>query len=120
MGVTHVTAQVFNLARTNRPYEGEFLIDTGSIDCMAPGEALEKIGIQKEGRCVYELASGDTVEYERGFARIALMGQETVVQIIFGPVGIEPILGVVALENMGFVVDPGSNRLKRVAALPLK
>nr|VFJ98145.1 MAG: clan AA aspartic protease, AF_0612 family [Candidatus Kentron sp. H]VFJ98464.1 MAG: clan AA aspartic protease, AF_0612 family [Candidatus Kentron sp. H]VFK03457.1 MAG: clan AA aspartic protease, AF_0612 family [Candidatus Kentron sp. H] len=120
MGVTHITTQVFNLARTGEPYESEFLVDTGSIDCMAPGQELERIGIQKEGRFVYELASGEGVEYERGFARIAFMGQETVAQIIFGPKNIEPILGVVALENMGFVVDPGSNQLKKVAALPLK
>ena len=46
------------------------------------------------------------LEYEYGFARVALIGQETVVQIIFGPDDAEPILGVVALENMGVTVDP--------------
>jgi hypothetical protein len=33
------------------------------------------------------------------------MGSETVVQIIFGPEGTELILGVVALENVGIVVE---------------
>ncbi|MBT8419822.1 MAG: clan AA aspartic protease [Gammaproteobacteria bacterium] len=120
MGVTHVTTEVFNLARTNGPYESEFLVDTGSIDCMAPAEELEKIGIQKEWKSVYELANGEEVEYELGFVRVAFMGQETVAQIIFGPRGTEPILGVVVLENMGFVVDPGSNQLKKLGARPLK
>ncbi len=59
-------------------------------------------------------------EYEFGFARIAFMGQETVAQIIFGPEGGEPIMGVVVLENLGFVVDPVSKQLKRLAAKPLK
>nr|VFJ45331.1 MAG: clan AA aspartic protease, AF_0612 family [Candidatus Kentron sp. FW] len=120
MGVTHVTTQVFDLQKTHKPYESEFLVDAGSIDCMAPGEELERMGIRKERKSAYELANGETVEYEVGFARIAFMGQETVSQIIFGPRGGEPILGVVALENLGFFVDPVSRQLKRSAAKPLK
>jgi len=87
---------------------------------MAPAEEIERIGIQKEGRFVYELASGETVEYEHGFARIAFLGWETVAQILFGYPNIDPILGVVAQENTEFLVDPGTNPLKKVAALPLK
>jgi clan AA aspartic protease len=120
MGVTHVTTQVLNLNKTGEAYEAEFLVDTGAIDCMAPRDELERIGIQKEGESVYELANGEVVEYELGFARIAFLGQETVSQIIFGPEGVEPILGVVVLENLGFVVDPVSKQLKRLAAKPLK
>ncbi len=120
MGITYVTTQIFDFNKKNEPYEAEFLVDTGAIDCMVPGEELEKIGIQKEGKSVYELANGEIVEYELGFARISFMGQETVSQIIFGPKGVEPILGVVVLENLGFVVDPVSKQLKRLSAKPLK
>ena len=120
MGVTHVTTQIFDLNKTSEPYEAEFLVDTGAIDCLAPAEELEKIGIRKEGKSVYELANGEVVEYELGFARIAFMGQETVSQVIFAPKGVEPILGVVVLENFGFVVDPVSKELKRLSAKPLK
>jgi clan AA aspartic protease len=120
MGVTHVTTQIFDLNKSSEPYEAEFLVDTGAIDCLAPAEELEKIGIRKEGKSVYELANGEVVEYELGFARIAFMGQETVSQVIFAPKGVEPILGVVVLENLGFVVDPVSKELKRLSAKPLK
>lgn len=120
MGITHVTTQVFDFNKTHNPYEAEFLVDTGAIDCMAPKNELEKIGIQKEGKAVYELANGEIVEYELGFARIAFMGQETVSQVIFGPEGVEPILGVVVLENLGFIVDPINKQLKRLSAKPLK
>jgi clan AA aspartic protease len=120
MGVTHVTTQVFNLNKTTKPYEAEFLVDTGVIDCMAPKEELERIGIQPEGKSIYEFANGEVVEYELGFTRISFMGQETVSQIIFGPKDIEPILGVFVLKNLGFVVEPVSKQLKRLAAKPLK
>ena len=71
MGITHVTTQVFDLNKTGESYEAEFLVDTGTIDCMAPGDELERVGIRK-------------------------------------------------LENLGFVVDPVSKQLKRLAAKPLK
>jgi hypothetical protein len=41
-------------------------------------------------------------------------------RIIFGPDDIEPILGVVALEEAGFIVDPPNQRLRKLSVLPLK
>ena len=70
-----------------QPYESEFLVDPGAIDCMAPEGELIKAGIQVEGKEVYELANGQPVEYNYGFARITFMGAETVTQVIFGTKG---------------------------------
>ncbi len=120
MGITHVTAAVRCLAGESEAFEGEFLVDTGAIDCLVPADKLREAGIASEHRKVYELANGEPVEYDMGFARLSFMGEETVVQVIFGPEGAEPILGVVALENVGIVVDPVSQRLKRLHASPLK
>ena len=120
MGVTHVTVSVSNLAKNSPPFEAEFLVDTGAVDCMAPRERLLEAGISPEGRAVYELANGQPVEYEYGFARVSFVGNETVAQIIFGPSDAEPILGVVALENTGVTVDPVTKTLRRLHAKPLK
>ncbi len=121
MGLTHVTASIRDLAgQTATPFEAEFLVDTGAIDCLAPSEKLHAAGVRPERKAVYELANGQAVEYEIGFARIAFFGDETVVQIIFGPAGVEPILGAVALENVGVIVDPVSRGLTRLPAKPLK
>jgi clan AA aspartic protease len=106
MGLTHVTTTVRRLAGRGKGYEAEFLVDTGAVDCLAPANALHKAGIKPEGKNVYELADGSPVELEYGFARVSLMGQETVTPIIFGPDGSEPILGVLALEGLGISVDP--------------
>ena len=120
MGVTHVTARVSDLAQEGQPYEADFLVDTGALDCMAPTDRLIEAGVRREGKRVYELASGEPVEYEYGFARVSFLGSETVAQIIFGPPDTEPILGVLALEGVGIVVDPVSQTLKRLPASPLK
>ena len=55
-----------------------------------------------------------------GFARISFLGDETVSHVIFGAENAEPLLGVVALENTGVRVDPVTQTLKRLPAMPLK
>lgn len=119
MGLTHVTATLSPLVGRKK-FEAEFLVDTGAIDCLAPTSALKRIGIKPEARDVYELANGETVEMQVGFARVSFMGSETVTKVIFGPEGAEPILGVVALESTGVGVDPVTRTLRRMTAKPLK
>ena len=87
---------------------------------MAPGKKLEEIGIEVEGRKTYELASGESVEYNYGVARISFLGTETVTHIIFGPDDIEPILGVLALEGANMIIDPVTNEIIKLKAVSLK
>ncbi len=48
------------------------------------------------------------------------MGEITAGRVIFGPDNAEPILGVTALESVGFTIDPASRTLKKLPAIPLK
>ena len=64
MGLTHVTTTVRNLTGRGKGFTAEFLVETGAVDCLAPADALRKIGIRPEGRKVYELANGEPVELE--------------------------------------------------------
>jgi predicted aspartyl protease len=93
MGVTHVTTEIKNLTGRGRGYRGEFLVDTGAIDCMVPASKLKAAGIKREGKAVYEMADGRPVETFYGFARVSFVGAETVTQVIFGPEDAEPVLG---------------------------
>jgi hypothetical protein len=52
MGLTYVTARVSNLAQDQSPFEAEFLVDIGAIDCMATSEQLVSAGIKVEGKAV--------------------------------------------------------------------
>jgi clan AA aspartic protease len=119
MGLTHVTVAMASLGGRKR-YTAEFLVDTGAIDCLVPARHLRRIGIKQEGRDVYELATGETIELPVGFARVRFMGAETVTKVIFGDDDAEPILGVVALESTGIGVDPVSRTLRKMTAKPLK
>jgi predicted aspartyl protease len=101
-------------------YSAVFLVDPGSTDCMAATDQLVRIGIQPEGKRSYELADGTSHEYDFGLARIEFLGDVTAGRVVFGPAGIEPILGVTALESAGFTIDPVKGELKRLPAIPLK
>ena len=119
MGLTHVVVRLFNSASPNT-YEADFLVDTGATDTMAPASDLKKIGIQPLGRDVYELANGELVEYEYGSAELSFMNEVVPIRIVFGPDGSEPILGVIALEAAGFIVDPKNQILRKLRARSLK
>jgi clan AA aspartic protease len=120
MGLTKVTVKLTSLAGPQRSYEALFLVDTGATDCMAPADEMEKLGIPKKGKTVYELADGSVREYPFGLAQIEFMGETTAGRIIFGEPGAEPLLGVTALESVGIMVDPANKTLKRLPAIPLK
>ena len=119
MGLTHVAVKIGNLG-SNNLYDAEFLVDTGAIDSMAPASELIRVGIEPVGKRTYELASGELQEFEYGLAKLRFMDEITSTDIIFGPENTEPILGVMALENAGFIVDPKNQTLRKLRARPLK
>ncbi len=120
MGATQVTVNVRNTADLSREWSGLFLVDTGTIDCMAPAKHLREIGIKPTSRRKYELADGSNIEFEVGGAQLEFMGDIVTLPVIFGPDHAEPILGVLALESVGIEVDPRNQRLKRLPSVRLK
>jgi clan AA aspartic protease len=120
MGLIHVTVAIKATQQAKKKYAADFLVDTGATDCLVPASKLEKVGISRTGKMSYELANGETKEYDFGLAVIEFMGDITAGRVIFGPENSEPILGVTALESVGILVDPTKQTLKRMPAIPLK
>ena len=119
MGLTHVAVSLLN-SDSKDTYNADFLVDTGAWDTMAPASELKKIGIEPDGKDVFELANGEFVEFEYGAAKLKFMNEIIGTRILFGPDSSEPILGVVALESAGFIVDPKNQTLRKLKARPLK
>jgi clan AA aspartic protease len=119
MGLTHVPVTVSNLT-TRDSFTAEFLIDTGATEPMVPASELKRIGIEPIGKRVYELANGQRAEFEIGEARLSFFDETFPIRLIFGPDGSEPILGVIALESAGIMVDPKNQTLTRLQVFPLK
>lgn len=119
MGLTHVAVKVWS-RDSEDSFTANFLVDTGSWNSMAPASALMRLGVEPAGKEMYELANGERQEYEYGLAFMSFMDEVIATRIIFGPEGIEPLLGVVALESAGFIVDPRNQTIKKLEAIPLK
>ena len=120
MGATHVTVRITNPADSDRYWEGLFLVDTGATDSLVPRPHLEAIGLEPEGKRVYELADGSDIAVDVAVAKIEFMGEFVGGTVIFGDADAEPLLGVTALESVGIEVDPVNQRLKRLPAVRLK
>ena len=86
------------------------LVDTGSTCSMAPASLLRRLGITPDQTAEFELAGGEIVEYETGWAGFAAVGRAGRARIIFGPED-EYILGATALEDLALMVDPVNYRL---------
>jgi len=108
------------MSSSNGTYETEFLVDTEATDSLATSPELRKIGLGPAGKTTYELANGEVEEYSFGLVQISFMGEVTAGRVIFGPNEVEPILGVTALESVGVTIDPATQTLKRLPAIPLK
>ena len=120
MGVVQVTATVRNPAEPSRSWDGLFLVDTGSTDCVVPADALRSIGLVPKGRRTYELADGREETVDVTSADIEFMGDFVGTTVCFGAEGVEPILGLTALESVGIEVDPVGQRLKRRPSVRMK
>ena len=120
MGMTQVTATVRNPADPDKAWEGRFLVDTGAIDCLAPRNQLEALGLAPKGERVYALADGSEVRMQITTADIELMGEIVGATIVFGDADAEPLLGVTALESAGIEVDPHNQTLTRLPSTRLR
>lgn len=120
MGAIQVTVTIRNPADRERSWDGLFLVDTGSTDCVVPASALRSIGLAPLGRRTYELADGRRETVDITPAEVEFMGEIVGATVGFGPDGVEPILGLTALESVGIEIDPVSQRLKRRPAVRMK
>ncbi len=119
MGLTHVAVKLRSFGSQNS-FTANFLVDTGATDSMVSASELKRIGVNPSGRETYELASGELAEYETAYAEFSFMGRTILTRVVFGPDKVKPLLGAIALELAGFIVDPVSRKLKKLPAFPLK
>ncbi len=90
----------------------ELLVDTGATISFVPAEVLASLGIEPRwtGR-EFETASGAVIRRSVGAASLSIDGRETITPVVFGEPDDAVVLGAVALESLGLVVDPIARRL---------
>ncbi len=86
------------------------LVDTGATCSMAPASMLRRLGIESDETVEFELAGGEVVEYETGWAAFSVEDRIGRARVIFGPDG-EYLMGATTLEDLALMVDPVNYRL---------
>jgi clan AA aspartic protease len=119
VGLTHVPVTVTNLI-TRDAFTLKFLIDTGATESMVPASELRKIGIAPGTRRSYELANGQLEHFDIAFVEITFLDETIFGEILFGPENAEPLLGALALQSAGIVVDPRNETIRKLPTRPLK
>ena len=120
MGATYVDVTIRNPAEPERSWTGRFLVDTGAYDSLVPKARLEAIGLRPRGHREYTLADGRKASLDITVAEIEFEGERVGGTVVYAEDGVEPLLGVTALESGGFEIDPRAEALKRLPAVLLK
>jgi clan AA aspartic protease len=120
MGTTYAEVTIRSTSNGRESFTGKFLVDTGAFDCVVSSDVLERIGVLRVGRRDYELADGRRVLFDYGIIQIELMGEITAGRVVFGPEGVEPLIGVVALESAALKVNPITQELEKMEVSLLK
>ena len=110
MGQVDVTIQVSNLDQT-KSAEVKTIVDTGATYTFLPKSMLRELGIVPRRTRTFRTGDGRRVDYEVGTGVIEVNGYDAVVSICFAPDDVQPLLGVVTLEELGLAVDPGGQQL---------
>ena len=102
IGVANIEGNAFQRVKAT--------VDTGAHYSLIPRSVLQKAGVKPYKSEVMEMADGSLKEYPIGRALMSYDGREEVCQVVFGEDS-EPLLGALALEEFGLVVDPVGQKL---------
>ena len=118
MGFTHVEMEVASVSEPGKHRSIEFLADTGALLTVVSSVILGELGIEPVSERVFR-GFGGASRRRIGIVRMAYEDSIIGTSVIFGEPDDIPVLGVTALEALGYQVDPVSQRLIKVESLQL-
>jgi predicted aspartyl protease len=119
MGLTRVSVTLVNPTDQVRLSNVELIVDTGSILTWVGGRRLEDIGVKPRREKEFRTIEGRLIRRRTGPAVIRYNSAEADIEVVFGESGDAEVLGVTALESMGYQVDPVTKELRRSSLLAL-
>ena len=108
----YLNVTIGNPASPDRLKRKKLLADSGALYSIVPKGILKAVGIKPYGSETFTLADGSTIKRDVGTAFLRINGRRAPSPVIFGEKGDGALLGVIALESLGFTIDPRTGRLK--------
>lgn len=106
-----------NPANLTKSKEVELLVDSGAIFTSIPRNLLEEIGIMPFARRRLRIYGENIIERDICVGLVEYESKRAGTTIIFGEPGDTLVLGVTALESLGYQLDPVTKKLKPVELL---
>jgi len=119
MEITEVAVEVSNPRDQTQWRKLDLIADTGAIFSIIPRITLEQLGIIPYAAETFHLADGSEIRRQMGDVFIRIDGKARTVPTIFGELTDTPLLGVTALEILGYTVDPRTRKLEPTKMLLL-
>ena len=110
MGFLRVDVELSNPTDPRQFERIELLVDTGATLSVVPAPMLERLGVRPLGRRDFK-GFGGVVRRQTGNVTMAYDGAAAGITVVFGEPDDPPILGVTALESLGYRVDPVTGEL---------
>jgi len=95
------------------------MVDTGSEATWIPRKELEKADIKPEKRQTFQMANGQWIYRDVGYAIVRVGDRETIDEIVFAEAGDYVLLGARALEGLLLWVDSKNKKLIEIEAHPV-
>lgn len=111
MGLTKVTLEITNPENPAKNLTDEFLVDSGAFYTVLPKKMVDKLGLKPEFQQQFSLADGTTISRPIGNAYITFEGRKTASPVVLGKPNDSALLGVLALEGLGLILDPFQRKL---------
>ena len=86
------------------------MVDSGAVYSVVPRSTLRRLGIEPHSSRAFILADGTEIRRKMGNATFRVGKRTGTSTVIFGEPDDAALLGIVTLEELGFLLDP----LKRV------
>jgi predicted aspartyl protease len=117
MGFTYVNIKIYSLVDISHSKSIELLVDSGALFTSAPRSLFLELGITPITRRELKVYGGGSVQRDIGGAMVEYDSERAIVPVIFGEPEDIPVLGITALESLGYQLDPVRKKLVPVELL---
>ena len=111
MGITNKTLLVKENRKATSYAEVDFMVDSGAVYSLVPGNILDSLGIEPHREVKFALADGTFITRKVGDAYFELNGEGAAAPVLYGEKGDSPLLGATTLEAIGLVLNPFTREL---------
>jgi clan AA aspartic protease len=120
MGITYATFKVKESRKSIAEKQVDFMIDSGAVYSLVPGEILDALKIEPYKTLEFSLADGTKISRKVGDAYFEYNNNGGSAPVIYGEKGDTPLLGATTLEALGLVLNPFSRTLHPMQLLMAK